>query len=337
MEKPSELYCVTPYINSNLLFFHLSNTRYNVLNCYEWMVQEMLDSLSFEKLEENIAFFKEMYDSVRIVDPKCKNVKLYDNAIVENTDETCYHFWGKNQICDNCISARANHERKSFIKLEQYGNKVMMVTVIPIISAEQSYVVELLKDVTDSLTSGISDNPNTINEEIRKLNDLVVTDPLTSLFNRRFVDERLQADIISAVINKWPLSIIFLDIDDFKSINDNYGHDCGDQVLIAVSNAILSCTRNDLDWAARFGGDEFLVCINNKNVDATLTIGERIRQNIESNSASSLLPGLRVSASLGIHTMKNKTLTSREIISLADQNMYQAKQNGKNKIIASVD
>lgn len=297
----------------------------------------MPDTLSFEKLEENITFFMEMYDSVRIVDPEHKNVKSYNNAFVEDTDETCYHFWGKNQICDNCISIRAKQERKSFIKLERYGDKVMMVTVIPIITPGQSYIVELLKDVTDSLTSGFIDDQNTIDEEIRRLNELVVRDPVTSLFNRRFVDERLQADIIRAAINKCPISIIFLDIDDFKSINDNYGHDAGDRVLKIVADAIVSCIRTDLDWAARFGGDEFLVCIYNTDADGTIEICERIRKNIENITEPSLCTDLHIKTSFGIHTMKDKILTPPEIINLADQNMYQAKQIEKNKIICTVD
>ncbi len=296
----------------------------------------MPEGIMLKKLEKNLAFFQKMYDAVRLVDPIRKEVLEFQGFVMGEKKEVCYTYWQNGKICDNCISVRAYHNNKSYMKLEQGPDFIMMVTALPLEIAERPVVLELLKDATDSmlLGSGNYNSGESVRNMILEINDMVIRDQLTSLYNRRFVDERLPADIVKATLEDWPLSIIFIDMDNLKEINDTYGHNWGDLALRNVADTIKNCIRTDQDWAARYGGDEFLICLNNTSNDNAYRIAERIRNMIESRLVpiESKFP---LSISLGVHTMQEYQLTAEEIIGIADQKMYEAKRNGKNRTVGS--
>lgn len=160
---------------------------------------------------------------------------------------------------------------------------------------------------------------------------MVAKDYLTSLFNRRYIDERLPADIVASVVHKVPLSVIFMDIDRFKYINDTYGHEAGDKVLKAVGLSIHECIRSGRDWAARYGGDEFLICLNNTGAEETQKIGERLTDHIQNQLVPVRNAAIRVSVSLGEQTMHSSSCTAEEIIRRADEKMYCEKHRKKEK------
>lgn len=295
----------------------------------------MREQIKLASLKQNLDFFNKMYDAVRIVDPLNKRVLDYCGCSLEETEKVCYDYWKSGEICDNCISVRAHHENKSYMKLEQSPDLILMVTALPIETAEQPTVLELLKNATDTMMigSGNYHEGSLMRNVVSKLNDMVIKDYLTSLFNRRFVDDRLPVDIVKSTIEDQPLSVIFMDIDNFKKINDLYGHSVGDLVLKEVGNAIQSCIRSNKDWAARYGGDEFLICLNNATGDEAFQVAERIRTHIEKTAVPLKNGSVNITVSMGIHTMQETKLTARELISLADQKMFAAKKSGKNLIV----
>ena len=122
---------------------------------------------------------------------------------------------------------------------------------------------------------------------------------------------------------------MFLDIDNLKEINDSLGHAFGDKVLIDVADIIMRSIRCDTDWVARYGGDEFLICLYNTEAKEAFEISERIRNNI---AELVILENrkTKTSASLGIYSTEQQEVTAAEVISLADHKMYEAKRNGKN-------
>lgn len=291
--------------------------------------------ITLNKLEENLTFFNKMYDAVRIVDPLCKKVVEYQDSSIGQTDEICYDYWVDGNICDNCISVRAYRENKTFMKLEQTHNSIMLVTAMPIENAKEPTVLELIKNATDSMLVGTGDynKGHMIKKVVDDFNQMIVKDPLTSIYNRRFIDERLPADIIKATIEEWPLSILFMDMDNLKYINDTYGHTIGDWVLKEMGNVIQSCIRDCNDWSARYGGDEFLVCLSNTNSDEAYRVAKRIRDNIEKIILPIEDKNARLTISIGIHTMKESEITADQIINQADKKMYIAKRRGKNNIV----
>jgi len=177
-------------------------------------------------------------------------------------------------------------------------------------------------DVTDKVK--YQEEIERLNEELR---DLLLTDKLTSLSNRRKLDTVLEYEILQSARYSRNLSIIFFDIDDFKGINDSYGHIIGDEVLEKVSEITKSNVR-DTDTPGRWGGEEFLIICPETCVEKAKVIAERIRQRIESSTYKT---GFKVTASFGVSELKSG-MKKTTFVAQADQLMYKAKQNGKNRV-----
>lgn len=291
----------------------------------------MPEQISLSTLKDNLIFFNKMYDAVRLVDPVRKKVLEYRGHSVEDTNEVCHGYWENGHICDNCISVRAHHENKSYLKLEQSPDDIMLVTAIPIEAVGETIVLELLKNATDSMMIGTGDynEGEMMRNVVSNMNDMMVRDHLTSVYNRRFVDERLPVDIVKATLAQQPLSVIFIDIDNMKMINDVYGHAAGDVALKQVANAIGECVRTNMDWVARYGGDEFVVCLSNVGDDKARHIAEKIRRSIASIEMVIQNEVVRITASLGVQSMSHSPRTAEEMIRMADKKMYEEKRGGR--------
>lgn len=294
-------------------------------------VKEVPELISLNQLEDNLDFFHKMYDSVRLVDPLNKKVMDYRSSLTLDTKELCYNYWGTGKICDNCISIRAYQENKSFIKLEKNGGSILMVTALPILNTNQPVVLELLKDATDSMFMGTGDynTGEVMLHVIQEMSDMVIRDPLTSLYNRRFIDDRLPVDVINAAVNKAALSVCFIDLDNFKLLNDTYGHEVGDQIIVVISRILNDTIRSESDWAARYGGDEFLLCLNQADSKQAERIMKRIAEAALKADFSAQGESVALSLSYGIASMQEKPRTAEELIRLADRRMFEAKKNKK--------
>lgn len=166
---------------------------------------------------------------------------------------------------------------------------------------------------------------SSFNEQLQMLQKKAMLDPLTSLLNRNGFFDRLQQPLSEEKAG----CIIFSDIDNFKKINDTYGHDIGDKVLQKVSRLIQSMLRSS-DVVARFGGEEFVIWVD-ADVQKTLHIAEKIRQGIAETSIESL----HVTCSFGVSVVENCAF--EEAIKRADEAMYIAKKSGKNRVCLSAN
>ncbi|WP_352419294.1 GGDEF domain-containing protein [Proteiniborus sp.] len=291
-------------------------------------------AIMLEELELHLDFFKKMYQAVRTVDPSKKKVMDYHDNCMKGTEATCYSYWNNNVICENCISMRAYLNKDTVYKLEYVADKLFMVTAMPIETADCIVVLELLKDVTNTMLidTGDYNNIHDIKNYICNMNDKVVKDDLTNLYNRRFIAERLPVDIIKSTISEKPISIIMTDIDQLKMINDIYGHIEGDLKVKEYGSILSNSVRGDNDWVARYGGDEFLICLNNTDNDTAYQIAERIRKDIENNISSIGDNDIKITGSFGICTVDREKITAEEMIRIADKKLYEAKSSGKNKV-----
>jgi diguanylate cyclase (GGDEF)-like protein/PAS domain S-box-containing protein len=175
--------------------------------------------------------------------------------------------------------------------------------------------------------------------------DLAFHDTLTKLPNRRLLDERLKQEISITKRNGRYGALIFLDLDNFKSLNDTHGHGVGDLLLIEVAHRISSCVRA-VDFVARFGGDEFVVIIGDltvgqsKSAALTNVVAEKIRTSlsksynlkVKSDGKAEAIVEHRCTSSLGVALFLNHSVSSDEVIRCADIAMYQAKEAGGNSI-----
>ena len=160
--------------------------------------------------------------------------------------------------------------------------------------------------------------------------NIVWYDNLTGIYNRSFIIHMAEIESERAARYKRPLSIALVDIDDFKKINDKYGHNTGDDVLIEVAKRIKSAARNT-DMCGRYAGDEFLVLLPETPLSKTHFLGARILKGVTYNPIKIGGQVMDVTISVGVATIDvNKKSSVLEIINKADEMLYEAKGQGKN-------
>jgi len=175
-----------------------------------------------------------------------------------------------------------------------------------------------------------------LRNSVQQTIELAVTDALTGLHNRRYLENHLKTLFNRAQVRGRPLTICITDIDRFKTVNDTYGHDAGDEVLREFAARIRSTVRG-ADLACRFGGEEFVVVMPDTNADTAALVAERLRSAVESKPFSLREAGasLSVTASLGIATITLEVDTPEQLLKQADRALYQAKSDGRNRVVAS--
>ncbi|MBC7319370.1 GGDEF domain-containing protein, partial [bacterium] len=166
-------------------------------------------------------------------------------------------------------------------------------------------------------------------EEAEKL---AITDPLTGLFNRRFLEEKLANELIRAKAYGNYLSVVMADIDHFKRINDTYGHKVGDEVLKLLA-VILKANIRGEDIVARYGGEEFVILLHNVSKYDAFRIAERIRIEIEETSFEEVGVPEKVTVSFGISCFPGDGEDPIDLLKKADQALYQAKSLGRNRVV----
>ncbi|MBY5335545.1 PleD family two-component system response regulator [Rhizobium leguminosarum] len=171
---------------------------------------------------------------------------------------------------------------------------------------------------------------------VKQTIELAVTDPLTGLYNRRYLDNHLNVLFNRSMARGRPLSVLITDIDRFKHVNDTYGHDGGDEVLREFSNRVRSTIRG-ADLACRYGGEEFVVVMPDTSPEIAAAIAERLRAAIESAPFMLKHSGeaLNVTASFGIASRIASVLTPGQLMKQADLALYEAKNTGRNRVVAA--
>ncbi len=166
--------------------------------------------------------------------------------------------------------------------------------------------------------------------EAARLHELAVTDGLTQVANRRFFQDRLREEFRRAQRYDDPLSLILCDLDRFKSINDNFGHQVGDEVLVAMAECLRAAVR-DTDVVARYGGEEFALLLPRTHLAGALTVAERVAAEMVAIRAGPA--GLKVTASFGVSAFPGRSVnTPDQLVRTADEALYRAKREGRNRI-----
>jgi diguanylate cyclase (GGDEF)-like protein len=167
-----------------------------------------------------------------------------------------------------------------------------------------------------------------------KLSTIVIREELTGLYNRSYIRQRLQEEFYRSRRYTHPLSLLMIDVDGFKAINDKYGHAIGDHVLKSFANLIKQEIRQS-DIPARYGGEEFLIIMPETSSEAAFYAAERLRQKVSSfrfKVGSLKDETIQFTISIGVCSFPQCGRNPKELISLADVAMYQAKNEGKNKV-----
>ena len=172
--------------------------------------------------------------------------------------------------------------------------------------------------------------------ELKKVKTKAMTDGLTKAYNREAFDRYIHKIVDQNTIKRSPFSLLMIDIDDFKKINDEYGHQIGDRVLMAL---VKKCTQfiRDEDFLARYGGEEFVIVLPGASLKNALKKAERLRKAIEGTHYTTDKKkggnGLSITASIGLSSFRKNDSVST-VIARSDQALYQAKRTGKNRVVS---
>jgi diguanylate cyclase (GGDEF)-like protein len=187
--------------------------------------------------------------------------------------------------------------------------------------------LEQLEGMVETRTAELVSTQRALTAAVERLKDLATTDGLTGLKNHRAFQDHWAAEWEAARRTGLPVSVLMMDIDDFKAYNDSYGHPAGDDVLRMVA-VILSETCRDGDFLARYGGEEFVMVLPATDTERADAVAERVRTAI----AMRPWPVRPVTASIGVSTLKGPIRSAIDIIAEADQALYLSKKRGRNRV-----
>ncbi len=280
--------------------------------------------ITAEQVLAMIEYFKGMFEIVRLVDPKaCMQLEINDGRVSIGKPQRCYTIWNKTSRCENCVSKIAGCTGRPSTRLEFTENKIYNVSASYITVDGKAYALELASPVNyDKMMA--SDDKNKLLNAITAHNRQLYIDPVTEVYNRRYYDDRLRE-------KNGEFTLAMLDIDNFKLVNDRFGHIAGDEALVAIAKTIKKTVRAG-DDVVRFGGDEFLIVLDDMPEEMLPVKLEQILHAVE-NIRLENYPDMRLTVSIG-GAYAHGILS--QILRKADMAMYKAK-NKRNSICTYSD
>jgi diguanylate cyclase len=170
---------------------------------------------------------------------------------------------------------------------------------------------------------------------MQRKNQLAMTDALTGIANRHAYNKRISYEIERYQHDKKVLTFLLFDIDEFKSVNDNFGHEAGDKVIRETANIINNNIRKK-DFIARYGGEEFVLLLPDTDINAAEKIANKLREMVECHKSYFNGEQVNITVSVGLAEIKIND-TKKELLERADMALYKAKNTGRNKCIVAVD
>jgi diguanylate cyclase len=197
----------------------------------------------------------------------------------------------------------------------------------------QSETLETARRLNRELEERVQERTQELENLNEKLNELSVTDDLTGLRNRRFLDQQLEQEVGRAWRSEHSLAVAMLDIDHFKPVNDTYGHQMGDECLRMVGEILRASLRSPSDTGARYGGEEFAMILPDTDYEDALAVVERVRARIHASPVEfdGVVLELTLSAGVTAHSV-NESVTPDQLLMEADEALYHAKETGRNRV-----
>lgn len=244
--------------------------------------------------------------------------KAVTQQMIAQSRETCSES-GPCELRITCRDGTVKDIELHYIDLGAVGLWTMIDTT------DHHRIEEAARLANDHLLSQLVENRNLQ----KALREQVIRDPLTLLFNRRYLDETLERELARAVREGYPVTVMMLDIDHFKRLNDTYGHLAGDEMLKATARTLEGKARLE-DIICRFGGEEFAVILPKMSLATARLRAEAWRSSIAENVVHFGTFNLQATISIGVATFPGDGKTRDELIDAADHALYRAKENGRN-------
>ncbi len=294
--------------------------------------------ITLDDLLKNIGFIKRLYDVVRIVDPIKNQVLDYKDSNLLPLTSKCYDGWERNEICEDCISRSALKHNEVYAKIEYLGEKVYMILAMPILLKGKRVILELLRDITKEriLFDSVDSTKENAYNLLRNRNINIIKDGLTNIFNNRYINERLPYDILNSYIKDEYLSILMIDIDNFKDINEELGHNCGNILLMEFAELLEKSILRYNGWVARYTADTFIAVLIDSPFEEAYKWAEDFRSFIENyNFSCKKGKDVQKTTSIGLYTKRKVEDTMEKFIDRSRLNLGRAKEQGKNCLVSN--
>ncbi|UCG77209.1 MAG: diguanylate cyclase [Nitrospirota bacterium] len=323
----------------------LKRSRDELVNANEWLEEEIRERRITERtLGRSLTFLNSIFDSIRdpfiIIDKRFRIIMVNDEysemkgmTSGELTGQTCYKImYEQDQICDECVVSKTFDSGDPCVKekeviLPDGSTAWLELYTYPVIDddGKVTHVIEYTRNVTDRKRSEAEKK-----ELITRLEELSMEDDLTGLLNRRALMDILDLNLQTSRRYEHELSLMICDLDNLKTINDNYGHIAGDLTIREASKVLKSSLRAS-DVIGRYGGDEFMVILPETGIKGAEDLAERIR--LEMQRATIILKDgteINTTVSIGV-AARNDIESPDELMSMADEAMYVSKRTGRNR------
>lgn len=287
------------------------------------------------ELQRQLQTLRLFFDYVRVVDPLHNDILISEENgqfVKEQGRQTCYSIWGCTKPCENCISIQALRTKTIVEKLEYIDREIFLIMARVIEVGRNEHVVEAIRNVTDSSIIEKIENKTReeIQQEIQQLNNRLIKDEMLGCYTRMYLDNRLPVLIAQQCDPKTePIIVSFFDLDNFKQINDQYGHQVGDQLLRAIGHNLQKHILQEHFWMARVGGDEFVCVIENQSPQEAAKLLQAAKESIEQTQVSvdsTTYVHAHVSYGSAIVEAGDTAMT---VLERADQAMYAQKNQKK--------
>lgn len=206
-----------------------------------------------------------VYADIRLVDPVSKKVLCYINNSknkVINPDDKCHQYFGRSLACENCTSMRAIRTKQQVVKIDYAHPYVFIALAEPVEHEGRTYVIEILKNITDTGMVGIEgEEVMAINRLLEQRNRMMLTDTLTKIYRETFIETRLSHDLYRVKAEGKTLSLIRVSIQNIKEINEECGYPAGDYMLKEFAAALKGFCKGPEDWSARYTGSEMIAVL----------------------------------------------------------------------------
>ena len=240
------------------------------------------------------------------------------------------------------VRSRSESERKKRFQMQQVAlekEKELRHEKEKALQAQQTLAEELEHQVMERTKELQLALKELSNANIR-LQEMCTIDGLTQVHNRRFFDDKLPEEWKRSARERTPLSVVLLDIDHFKSFNDNYGHLVGDECLKFVAKRIQKHCRRPADSAARYGGEEFVLILPNTSLEGAMVVAEAIRHGVQEDTFKLERVQVTVTVSVGVATFVESDFQLHQpadLVQAADKALYKAKEAGRNKVESALN
>ncbi|WP_324822766.1 GGDEF domain-containing protein [Sinanaerobacter sp. ZZT-01] len=268
-----------------------------------------------------------LFDCIRLIDIESETLYAEYPAHQQHHSIPAFDYSVRQELYHRCLAADT-----TMYWVEQESQILMLFSVSPVEIDERRLIMECAANVTGKINmSYMMGKSNILLENAYQLS---ITDELTGLYNRRYINQMLPNVIKDCAKQNLPLSLLFTDLDYFKKTNDSYGHVAGDYLLYEFSTELKKEIRKSSDWAARYGGDEFLLCLVGTENQTAKKRAEEIRSIIESKVFRYHSHEIKTTCSFGVFTINkfDPMPTCDSIFREIDKKLYEAKREGRNTI-----